>query len=337
MQHIFLSVIVPVYNVERYLPSCLDSIARLGGVEWEAVLVDDGSTDSSGDICDGYAARDSRFRVIHQSNAGVSAARNAGLDAARGEWIWFVDGDDTVNADSMPAACQWLCQHPSVDYVMFNFQRFNDGEEISCDTLSCISSSASAERLPVYGEKTKNDFLLKHLCAYHCLLCYRRDIIERHGIRFTLGIRNSEDGEFMAKYLMLMQHPVGIDETVYYYRMREGSAMHLSNVKRNIVEDVPVVYFHLIDWMKVVGQKPEPWINYWFMKMIQNLLVNASQYTALDKRNFQKTIRDMLHASKACGLTFVANRKMRLAAWNVSAYFALNKLYMKIKAVKNKI
>lgn len=337
MQHIFLSIIVPVYNVERYLPSCLDSIARLSAVEWEAVIIDDGSTDSSGDVCDNYAARDPRFRVIHQQNAGVSAARNAGLDAAHGEWIWFVDGDDIVNTSCMPAACQWLRQHPSVDYVMFNFLRFNDGDEINDEEQNNINRQSSSEQLPVYAEKTKNDFLLNHLCAYHWLLWYRRDIIERHGIRFSLGIRNSEDGEFMAKYLMLMLHPVGIDEIVYYYRMREGSAMHTSNVKRNIVEDVPVVFFHLIEWMKKVGQKPEPWINYWFMKMLQNLLVNAFQYADLDKRIFQKIVREMLHACRACGLTFVDSRKMRLAAYNVSVYFILNKLYMKVKSMKNKI
>ena len=99
MQDIYLTIIVPVYNVERYLRTCLDSIAQLKAFSWEAILVDDGSTDTSGQICDEYATQNSKFRVIRQKNAGVSAARNAGLDAAKGEWIWFVDSDDSINPD----------------------------------------------------------------------------------------------------------------------------------------------------------------------------------------------------------------------------------------------
>jgi glycosyltransferase involved in cell wall biosynthesis len=89
-----ISIIVPVYRVEPYLRRCLDSILAQTFTDWECILVDDGSPDRCPAICDGYAARDSRFRVIHRKNAGVSAARNAGLDAARGEWIGFVDSDD---------------------------------------------------------------------------------------------------------------------------------------------------------------------------------------------------------------------------------------------------
>ena len=89
-----LSVIVPVYNVAAYLPRCVDSLLEQNGVELEILLVDDGSTDASGSICDGYAARDSRVKVIHKENGGLSSARNAGLDAAEGEYLTFVDSDD---------------------------------------------------------------------------------------------------------------------------------------------------------------------------------------------------------------------------------------------------
>ena len=90
MQDIFISIIVPVYNVEKYLRECLDSISQLKTLTWEAILVNDGSTDTSGKICDEYAKQDSRFRVIHQKNTGVSDARNDGLDEAKSEWIWSV-------------------------------------------------------------------------------------------------------------------------------------------------------------------------------------------------------------------------------------------------------
>ena len=88
--NMFLSIIIPVYKVEPYLRECLDSVAASPSDCWEAILVDDGSPDGCPQICDEYAAKDKRFRVIHQKNAGVAAARNAGLDVAQGQWCWFI-------------------------------------------------------------------------------------------------------------------------------------------------------------------------------------------------------------------------------------------------------
>ena len=249
MQDIFISIIVPVYNVEKYLRESLDSISQLKAVTWETILVDDGSTDISGQICDEYAKQDSRFRVIHQKNAGVSAARNAGLDAAKGEWIWFVDSDDIVDTQCVPNTKNWLDNQGDVDYVMFSLKKFEDGDKIS------VLSKVSDDSMPnIIKEDNKNVFQLKYLCSQHQQLWYKREIIESHHIRFTLGIRNSEDGEFMAKYLMLMRNPIKVDSTIYYYRMREGSAMHLASSGKNIIEDVPVVFFNLLKWM---GEKTE--------------------------------------------------------------------------------
>lgn len=92
-----------MYNVERYIRECLDSIARLSAVSWEAILIDDGSTDESGEICDEYVNKDSRIKVYHKENGGVSSARNMGLDNAKGEWITFVDADDYIASDFLSA------------------------------------------------------------------------------------------------------------------------------------------------------------------------------------------------------------------------------------------
>ena len=94
-----ISIIVPVYKVEQYLRRCLDSIVAQTFTDWECILIDDGSPDNSGRICDEYAEKDKRFRVFHQENVGVSAARNKGLDEARGEWIGFVDSDDWIEKE----------------------------------------------------------------------------------------------------------------------------------------------------------------------------------------------------------------------------------------------
>ena len=94
-----ISVIVPVYNVEAYLPECIRSVLEQSMSDFEMILVDDGSTDGCPAICDAAAEQDDRVRVIHQKNGGLSRARNAGLDAARGEWIGFVDSDDCIHPD----------------------------------------------------------------------------------------------------------------------------------------------------------------------------------------------------------------------------------------------
>ena len=111
-----LSIIVPVYNTATYLPACLDSILSQGFTDFEVLLVDDGSSDGSGAICDKYAEADSRVRVFHQENGGVSSARNLGLSQAKGEWIYFVDSDDEMLPDGLQTLVD--CISDDVDIVM---------------------------------------------------------------------------------------------------------------------------------------------------------------------------------------------------------------------------
>lgn len=113
------SVIVPVYNVERYLPRCIESILSQEYVDWELILVDDGSTDSSGCICDAYAVRDDRIQVIHQENKGLSGARNTGIQHSKEDVLFFVDSDDYVTAQLISRALNAL-EHTQSDMVMFN-------------------------------------------------------------------------------------------------------------------------------------------------------------------------------------------------------------------------
>ena len=103
-----VSIIVPVYNVEKYLPRCIDSILAQTSTNFELILIDDGSTDKSGMICDEYAKKDNRIKVFHKENGGVSSARNIGLDNASGEWLAFIDPDDAVDKEylSLPELCK---------------------------------------------------------------------------------------------------------------------------------------------------------------------------------------------------------------------------------------
>lgn len=326
MQDIYLTIIVPVYNVERYLRTCLDSIAQLKAFSWEAILVDDGSTDTSGQICDEYAKQDSRFRIIHQKNAGVSAARNAGLDAAKGEWIWFVDSDDSINPD-------FEISNPEVlndaDYVLFDMRKFRDGEELN--TLDHQKSTVKCTEL------SKNDFLCKYQCNHHQRLFYKKTwvMIDHHQrLAFSLGTRVGEDLEFQYKYLTRCQRPARLDAVLYNYRLREGSATQDDSYRRKNVEDLPIVLQHLLEWCKQENVKPEPWLDMRIQQMFQNLLYSASLVKEVEMKVLQATIRSLLLAFREQGFNFPKMAKMKLAYGSVNTYFVLNRVYLKLKGIK---
>lgn len=326
MSNIFVSIIVPVYNVERYLRACLDSVSRLSSVTWEAILIDDGSTDSSGVICDKYADYDVRFRVIHQKNAGVSAARNAGLEMAQGEWIWFVDSDDTINPDFEIINMDAL---ERADNVLFDIRKFHDGETVK---------DLEHQVAEVYDEQLeKNDFLCKWQCNHHQRLFYRKTwvMINPHQrLAFSEGIRVGEDLEFQYKFLTRCQHPVRLNAVLYNYRLRESSATQGLSYRRKNVEDLPIVLQHLLEWCKDENVKPEPWLEMRIQQMFQNLLYSASLVKEVDIKVLQTTVRRLLVAYREQGFNFPKMPKMKLAYGSVKAYFVLNRVYLKLKGIK---
>lgn len=324
--NLFLSIIIPIYKVEPYIQECLDSIVASPLQCWEVILIDDGSPDGCPQICDEFAAKDTRFRVIHQENAGVAAARNVALDIAQGEWVWFVDSDDVVGMQNIDSIIEWLKGHKEVDLVMFNLKTFKDGQDVS-KRQSIFS--VSDENL------SKNDFLTKHVCYHHQSLWYRRCWLE-HGLvlRFTQGIRLAEDLEFQYKYLTRCQHPVKVDATLYYYRLRESSATGDVTYRQKAIEDLPVVLGNLAEWSRENNINPAPWYDYRIMKLLQNLLYSASLVPNLNTKDFQQTIRHITYIYKRLKFPFVNNKKILLAIWNVKAYFCLNKFYLSLKGIK---
>ena len=326
MQDIFISIIVPVYNVEKYLRECLDSISQLKAVTWEAILVDDGSTDTSGKICDEYAKQDSRFRVIHQKNTGVSAARNAGLDAAKGEWIWFVDSDDSINPDFEISNPEVL---DDADYVLFDMRKFHDGEE--------LKSLEHQKGILKCTDLSKNDFLCKYQCNHHPRLFYKKTwvMIEHHErLAFSLGTRVGEDLEFQYKYVTRCQRPARLDAVLYNYRLREGSATQDDSYRRKNLEDLPLVIERLLKWCKDENVKPEPWLEMRIQQMFQNLLYSASLVKEVEMKVLQATIRSLLLAFREQGFNFPKMAKMKLAYGSVNTYFVLNRVYLKLKGIK---
>ena len=195
MEKINISIIIPVYNVEEYLHDCLDSISQLKAFSWEAILIDDGSSDNSGAICDEYVDNYQNFKVIHQENKGVSVARNVGLDSARGEWVWFVDSDDMINPNFI---IDNIREMDSADYVLFDFCTFKENKtpEKTGALTHCSLCTESFD---------KNNFLLHNRCNHHQRIFYKRSLLGYENsdkvLRFSPGIRVGEDLEFQYKYL----------------------------------------------------------------------------------------------------------------------------------------
>lgn len=187
-----ISIIIPVYNVEQYLQECLDSILSQTYSNFEVILINDGSLDDSSKICDKYAHKDKRIRVIHQKNSGVSAARNKGIDNANGEWITFVDSDDWLDPDFL--ASFQLSNDIDVSVTGLCYMRWPERFEIKTWTF---------EEKIISLSKDFDDIANNNLLEFGTVCCkaYRRQIIEAYNIRFDTKISYHEDHLFFLQYL----------------------------------------------------------------------------------------------------------------------------------------
>lgn len=219
-----VSVIMPVYNVEAYLEKSVASVLEQTLEELELILVDDGSPDRCGEICDAIAKRDMRVRVIHQKNAGVSNARNAGLTMAQGEYIGFVDSDDMISPEMFchlyGIAVEYGCDLVSSRYCSLSGASW---EIQTPDTvwIDCIDK-------PLQREEIEDALLPAAYKGFDCAVwnkLFKRDIIERQSIRFQPKLSIGEDYLFVLSYLANTQRYFYTTQIMYYYYVREGSAI----------------------------------------------------------------------------------------------------------------
>lgn len=322
-----LSIIIPIYNVAPYLGECLSCLEKAKGDYWEAILVDDGSTDGSAQICDRSADGNAQIKVIHQPNRGVSAARNAGINAALGTWIWFVDADDIIDLSRISEALSWLSVHTGVDLAMFGLDTFDDGER---PTLN-LRRTPFPETL-----ETKDTWLAKHYCFHHVLLWYRRSIINQNALAFTEGIRVAEDLEFQYKYLTICNQPAELPLTLYYYRKHPKSATQAADYTAKVVADACTVLQNLADWCRNRNLTPTAWLDGRIMRLFQNLLYSASLQPAIDTATFQHSVRIISDAYRSLNFPFAFKAKYKLATANVRLYFRLNKIYLFFLAIIRK-
>lgn len=209
-----VSIIVPVYNVESYLDECIQSIITQTYKDWECILINDGSIDKSGDICDQWTKKDYRIKVIHQSNQGVSAARNRGLKHAHGEFITFIDSDDWIENNYLNVIVKHLYHNPSELYVSGIIQNFNDGTKHTYIPTNQVSFRLKSENIHHFVDLNRS-YLLYGPTAN----LYQGKIIREHNIRFRTNISYGEDLLFNYDYLEHVKTITCIDKAYYHYRI----------------------------------------------------------------------------------------------------------------------
>lgn len=234
-----ISIIVPVYNVARYLPECLDSILTQTEPNWEAILVDDGSTDISGAICDDYAAKDSRFRVIHKENGGAASAKNAGLDAAEGEYVAFIDSDDWVDPDWLEKMLSAL-ESSGADVAECDFTK-----EYRTYTEPGNTGSYSA------GVFSAQEYLGIYLSNWSCSLFWNKVFKRKltQNIRFRKERRCIDDEFYTYKVLSHAKKIVRIEDALHHYRQRASGAVTSSKNRLQITDDALEILTERYDWV----------------------------------------------------------------------------------------
>ena len=223
-----ISVIVPIYRVEKFLPQCIESVLNQTFTDFELILVDDGSPDRCPAICDEAAERDARVRVIHQANAGLSAARNAGIEAAHGAWLSFVDSDDYI----APHFCEKLyqtAQRTNADCVMCSVQNVDESGKLIDSALMRVADEVKTGREVL--RKIGRDDVTPYLTAWNKL--YRRKLFNT--LRYPAG-RQNEDVFVFAELFCQVQRAVCVAEPLYFYRKRIGSIMNSVVTLRNLDE-----------------------------------------------------------------------------------------------------
>ena len=208
------SLVVPCYKVEQWIRPCLDSVLAQDDASWEMLCVDDGSPDATGAILDEYAAKDPRVKVIHQKNGGLSAARNAALAVAQGEWLVYLDGDDVLPPGVFSRVRAALAKAPDVDVVWGDMIKFEDGE---------APKWPEEKDTRAYVADVSQTVCARHFSGYFQCFYFRRSV---YGDIPFVGLSWCEERPYVAKCMSRARRVLEVGFPVYGFRARVGSITH---------------------------------------------------------------------------------------------------------------
>ena len=209
-----ISIIVPIYNIEKYISKCIDSILTQTYKDWELILVNDGSTDNSGKICDEYVLKDNRIKVIHKKNEGVTATRDRGVKEAKGEFLFFIDGDDYITENALE--------------LFINKQKENDADLVKGSYCTITNKNEIIDNfiLP-YNIKTIKEYFYTITLGYWNIwnTLYKTNIFKKH-INIPYNITIGEDQLCNIQYLLGIENIKIIQDITYFYVQRSNSVVH---------------------------------------------------------------------------------------------------------------
>ncbi len=299
------SIVIPVYNAEEYLESCVQSVLnQRTSFDYEIILVNDGSVDGSPQLCDKLAQKLPSVTVIHQVNQGVSAARNAGIHAACGTYVLFLDGDDYWDGNLLHTLDCVISQQP--DIIEFGYQKFGGGET-HVPVLPAVKAAGVTGAEYFEEHKARNCMPI----ASSCTAAFKRQLLKDHNIQFPVGISYGEDFDFHMQCLKAAKSVFTIAQPLYRYRMNEHSATHTLTGKK--MQDM------LLACAKMYRHFPSAiFANYYCMKIL-----SMEKLSREDAARLQPLLRENRDILKA-----VSGRKARLTCvlYRVLGYYGASRL-----------
>ena len=290
------SVIIPVYNVEQYLEECVESVLCQTFCHFELILVDDGSKDSSGAICDRLAETDPRIRVIHQENQGLSGARNTGIQAATGDYLMFLDSDDWWESNDCLQRIAARLDNSHADVLSFNYKKCFDGQLSAPYFQNAADATAH----------TLSHLLSKDLWVTGaCNKAVSRQLVQSNGLLFRRGI-TSEDIDWTLRIALCANTFDYADICVFVYRQRSGSITHsVSPRSAQCLHDNIVYCMELLEQAEAEKAATlRPFVSYQYATLLYNY---ASLHKAHRSKELTASIRTMLP-----WLAYSQNAKVRL-------------------------
>lgn len=273
-----VSIIIPVYNLENYISECLESLSMQKGEDIEILIIDDGSTDNTPKLCDYYSKIDSRIKVFHLKNSGVSVARNRGLENAKGKWIWFIDGDDYVQSDSFEILKKYLAKL-DCDALIHGGYYVVDGKSIIEDKHGDLNLTDRIEIInfkPIYQIG---------------LLLFSNQLITKYNLRFLEGAKTGQDIEFLARFLMVVERPRIIPHSLYRYRSRIGSTVKSTNYKKLVATYMPKLALNSIKFFQENNIEYESYKGGLINRLLHNALTALGYADRHTRKSFKKDFR----------------------------------------------
>ena len=292
-----VSIIVPIYNIEGYIRECIDSILAQTYPDFELILVDDGSPDNCGRICDEYAEKDVRIKVIHKENGGLTSARNAGLSVAKGDWIMYVHGDDWIEPDMIESLIE-AAKAAEADLVFGDFIKYG--------------ANAGNKKLPSWSSD-KIDSLSRYI-AYSMTTIWgsiaKRSLYTEHCLKSPDGVSYCEDFHLIVRLCHFAKKIVNVHRPFYHYRYRPTSIM--SNMSRKTEADEQWVYQDTIRFFKEQGVYED------YRKVMSWRVLKSAQELLLDPtghKRFMELFNDGKEFIFSCPLV---TKKIKMLAWLIT-------------------